>query len=198
MVQLLGVGSRSDTDDHDGDTLSSHLVGDVSWILCVLGRCLGTVRQQNDHLVGVGSGSVDLGEQLVLGDSESFIDTRDGAHKWDLIDGIVESLACFEIAEGDAELGIVGECDDTGSMSSLVLISESEVLRDPLQEVFFPLVVVSQTSRRVQDESEIGLASLSILADCQSNVGGQHHECYGSSHSAYTTLCCTPRLGNER
>lgn len=177
MVQLLGVGSWSDTDDHDGDTGRSHLVGDESRILCVLGRCLGTVGQQHDHLVGPGPGPVGLGEEFVLGDSESFINTRDGSHKWDLIDGTVESLACVEIAEGDAEFGIVGECDDTGSMSSLVLISESEVLCDSLQEVFFPLVVVSQTSRRVQDKSEIGLASLSILADCQSNVGGQHHEC---------------------
>jgi len=64
------------------------------------------------------------------------------------------------------------------------VVSQTEVLGDRLQEVFFPLVVVSQTARRVEDETEIGFAT--ILSVCQSNEGGNGKECDVSPHPGST------------
>jgi len=113
MVQLLRVGSWADTDNDDGDSVGSHLVGNNPWILSILSWCLGTIGQQHDYLVGIRSGSVCFSEQLALSDTEGFIDTRDGTHKWDLVDGRVEGVPRVEIVEGDAEFRVVGESDDS-------------------------------------------------------------------------------------
>jgi len=109
VVQLFGVGTHSDSDDDDGDTCSPHLVGDVSWILCILGRGLGAICEQDDDLVGIWSSSVGFNEELFLGHTESFVDTRDGTHKWDVVHSLVECFASVEVAKCNGEFGIVGE-----------------------------------------------------------------------------------------
>jgi len=77
----------------------------------------------------------------------------------------------------------------------MTIITDSKVLGDSLQEVFFPLIVVSQTARGVEDKSKIGFALFPILSGCQSNEGGQHHKCsYGCPHVAAPWLHPTAHL----
>jgi len=146
-IQFLGVGSWSDTNDDDGDTSCSQLIGNVSGILRILSRSLGSVGQQNDDLVCVGSSSVGFREQLGLSNSKSFVDSRDRSHQWDVVDRSVEIALIGEVAKCNAEFSIVRKRDNSRSMPVSVHVSHAEVLVDFLQEVFFPLVVISQTSR---------------------------------------------------
>jgi len=107
VVQLLGIRTRSDTHNNNRNTGRPHLVRNIPGILGVLRRRLRSVGQQDDNLLCTGACAVGFSEEFVLCHAEGFIDTSDGSHQRDAVDGLIEVRFVVEIIEGDGEFGVV-------------------------------------------------------------------------------------------
>jgi len=143
VVQLLGICTRSDTHNYNRNTGRPHLVRNIPGILGVLRRRLRSVGQQYDDFLCTGACAVGFREEFVLSHAERFIDTCDGTHQGDSVDGLIEVRLVVEIIEGDGEFGVVRERHHTAACS----VTDAEVLCYLLEEILLPLVVVSEGTR---------------------------------------------------
>jgi len=112
MVQFHWISSWTNTDYNNSDTRCSDLVGDVSWVFSVGIGSLRSVSEQHQNLAHTSSSTVGFVKQFPLCQSKSSIDTRDGSHQWDGINGIIEGILIEVIIQSDAEFSIERERDD--------------------------------------------------------------------------------------